>query len=53
MDLRGLFAILYIGAVIGVFVFLLSLVYRLVRAHERGAEALEILARRFKDGGGN
>lgn len=39
-----LFFVLYICVVIGVAIFILVMIYRLVRAHERMAGALEKLA---------
>ena len=46
----GLFFLVYIACVIGVTIYLIRLLYRFVSAHERVASALEIMARKMKDG---
>jgi flagellar biogenesis protein FliO len=47
----GLFVLVYLACVIGVIVYVLWLLSRFVRAHERVASALEIVARKSLDGG--
>jgi hypothetical protein len=41
LGLGSLFAVIYFGAIVGVTIFVLSLLNRLVKAHERVARALE------------
>jgi hypothetical protein len=43
-----LLGILYIGAIVGVSIYVLMLASRMVKAHERAAGALERLAHRLK-----
>jgi hypothetical protein len=47
----GLFFLVYIACVIGIVICLIRLLYRFVSAHERAANALEIVARKMKDDG--
>ena len=44
-----IFFILYVLTIIAVGIYVLVLLTRFVRAHERAAEALELVARRFRD----
>lgn len=53
MSLTLILFVFYIIAIIGVVVFILILLSRFVRAHERGADALETIARKLKDGVGS
>ena len=48
-SLGGLFALVYFICVIAIIIYLIRLLGRFVRAHERVASALEILARKLKD----
>ena len=43
--------LLYIGFIVGVTIFVLSLLNRFVSAHERIADALDNIARKFRDDG--
>jgi hypothetical protein len=45
----GLFLLAYICCVLGVIIFVLSLLSRFVKAHERVASSLDIIARKMKD----
>ena len=47
----GLFALLYVGCVVAVIIYLFRLLGRFVSAHERVAGALEIVARKLGDEG--
>jgi hypothetical protein len=47
----GLFIVVYGVCVIAVIVYVLRLLGRFVRAHERVASALEIVTRKSQDGG--
>jgi hypothetical protein len=42
--------VVYVGCVVAVIVYVLRLLGRFVRAHERVASALEIVARKSQDG---
>jgi len=46
----GIFAIFYLFLVIGIGVYVLVLLTRFVKAHQRGSEALEAIARKLHDG---
>jgi len=48
--IAGIITLLYFLAVIGVGIFLLGLLARLVKAHQRGADALEAIARKLANG---
>jgi hypothetical protein len=45
----GLFLLAYAACVIAVIIYVLRLCGRFVRAHERAANALEIVARKMRD----
>ncbi len=45
--IAGIITVLYFLAIIGVGIFLLVLLARLVKAHQRGADALETIARKL------
>jgi len=47
--LGGIFGLVYLACVIGIIICLVRLLYRFVGAHERVANALEIVARKMKD----
>ena len=47
--LGGLFVLAYAGCVIAVIIYVLMLLGRFVRAHERAANALEMVARKMRD----
>jgi hypothetical protein len=49
--LGGLLLLLYMCFVISVTIFVLSLCWRFVRAHERTADSLAIIARKLRDDG--
>lgn len=49
--MSAVFMLLYFGAVIGIIIFLLILLSRFVKAHERLAEAMEVVARKLPDNG--
>ena len=49
--LGGIFLLLYICCIIGVTIFVLALLSQFVRAHERIANALEIVSRKLRDDG--
>jgi hypothetical protein len=51
LNLSGLFVILYAACVIAVIIYVLRLLGRFVSAHERVANALEIVARKTQEGG--
>jgi hypothetical protein len=42
-----IFILLYLSAIVGVGVYLIVLLARFVKAHQRGAEALEAIARKL------
>ena len=46
----GILAILYFLLVLGIGVYILVLLARFVKAHQRGSEALEVIARKLQDG---
>jgi hypothetical protein len=43
--------LLYIGFIVGITIFVLTLLNRFVSAHERIADALDNIARKFRDDG--
>ncbi len=45
----GLFAIIYLVCVIAIFIYVLKLFGQFVRAHERVANALDLIARKTRD----
>ncbi len=45
--LGGAIALLYFATVVGIGVYLLVLLTRFVKAHQRGADALEAIARKL------
>jgi hypothetical protein len=47
----GFLGLVYVGCVIGIAIYLITLVSRFVRAHERMAGALDNIARKFRDDG--
>lgn len=47
--LGGLFMLVYLACVVGIILYVLSLLGRFVRAHERTAGALETIARKLRD----
>lgn len=47
--LGELFALIYIGCVVAVIIYVLRLLGRFVSAHEKTAVSLEIIARKLKD----
>lgn len=49
MSIGGLFAILYMLVVFGISIYVLILFVRFVKAHERVAGALEVIARKMRD----
>ena len=49
--LGGIFGLVYLACVIGIIICLVRLLYRFVGAHERVANALEIVARKMRDDG--
>ena len=51
MNLGGLFILAYAACVIAVIIYVLGLLGRFVRAHERIAGALEGVARKLRDDG--
>lgn len=52
MNVGGqIFFFLYFGTVLGVTIFVLSLIWRFVRAHERMANSLETIARKLRNEG--
>lgn len=48
--ITGIFAIFYMFVVIGIGVYVLVLLTRFVKAHQRGSDALEVIARKLHDG---
>jgi len=48
-SLGGLFAIVYLVCVVAVIIYVLQLLGRFVRAHERVASSLDIVARKMRD----
>jgi hypothetical protein len=50
-SLGGLFALVYFACVIAVIVYVLRLLGRFVGAHERVANALEMVARKMREDG--
>ena len=50
-SLGGLFAILYLACVVGIIIYVLMLLGRFVSAHERVANALEVISRKQRDDG--
>ena len=51
LDFTVIFGLIHVAIVIGVAVYLLVLFTRFVDAHRRGADALEIIARKFSGSG--
>ena len=49
-SLKILIFILYICFVIGIVIYVMLMIGRFVRAHERAADALETIARKMGDG---
>lgn len=47
----AVFAMIYLAAIVGVGVFILILLTRFVKAHQRSADALEAIARNLFNGG--
>jgi lipopolysaccharide export LptBFGC system permease protein LptF len=48
-SLGTFFAILYVTCIIAVIIYVLRLLSRFVRAHERVAKSIEIIANKMKD----
>ena len=49
MGFAGLFGLVYNLIVIGVLIFVLRLLWRFVKAHEKLADAMFMMARKLKD----
>lgn len=49
-SLKILLVILYFCFVIGIVIYVMLMIGRFVRAHERAADALEMIARKLGDG---
>ena len=48
---KGFFTLVYLGGCIGVVIYVVVLLRRFVRAHERIADGLESIMRKFREEG--
>ncbi len=49
VSVGGILAVLYLACVVGVVIYVLTLLARFVSAHERAVNALETIARKLRD----